>query len=764
MSGSAGSIFVDLLLRDANYVAGLNRSRQQTRSWSGGVQGDVNKASQAFTGVINPINNIGGAIARLSGVFAGALSTQKIIQYSDAWRGLESRLDLVTGSSEATARVQQELFDIAQANRQPLTETINAYTRLSNSLSDTQKAGTDLVGLTELLSKTLVISGTNAAGAATFFQQFGQAASSDFKAIGQELQTFADQNPYLYKILSEEARTYGKTLKQMGADGELSFDFISKAVSKNAEEINRNASGIALTVGGAFQQLDNAFLQFVGDSDSANAATSVLAGGINFLAQNLNLAVTAGLALSAVMLTRVTAGFLAANSQAALYQLTLARMAGVSGIAATATVGLSGALGTLRLAFLAIGGPIGIAVLGALGAMALQADYGAEAQERLNTEVGAFQNEAAKYIAASEEMRRKIQKDTQDRIASYQNELKAVQALFEAYNQQGFAGKFFDNLDSAARRQFGIGGGQGVRDIVAEGAALEKAISELESLKQTYNSVGGGSPVAQAETTSKEQSKLDQAFKRNREIITGLNSSTLEYQDTLKDLNALLKAGQIDQDTYSAALIRAQEELNKTSESATFLGMDLKEFGKEASRNLQDVFKDFFLSADEGFDGIKSSFANMLKEMVANAAAANLASVLFGSDKKGQSKDGLLGGLLGNLGGLFGGGSGLSDGAINLASKGGIFQFANGGFLGPGEFGIAGEAGAELVYGGRQGATIFNQDQIANASGGGGNTYQIDARGTDASVVRRLEVALMALAGPGVVEQRVLNARSRGTI
>jgi hypothetical protein len=42
--------------------------------------------------------------------------------------------------------------------------------------------------------------------------------------------------------------------------------------------------------------------------------------------------------------------------------------------------------------------------------------------------------------------------------------------------------------------------------------------------------------------------------------------------------------------------------------------------------------------------------------------------------------------------------------------------------------------------------------------GGGGNTYIIDARGADMGAVARVERALHALAGPGVVERRAVNA------
>lgn len=69
---------------------------------------------------------------------------------------------------------------------------------------------------------------------------------------------------------------------------------------------------------------------------------------------------------------------------------------------------------------------------------------------------------------------------------------------------------------------------------------------------------------------------------------------------------------------------------------------------------------------------------------------------------------------------------------------------------------IVGENGPELFTPSQAGRIIPNH--AVGASGGGGNTYVIDARGTDESVVSRLASVMMQLAGPGVVERRAINA------
>lgn len=259
---------------------------------------------------------------------------------------------------------------------------------------------------------------------------------------------------------------------------------------------------------------------------------------------------------------------------------------------------------------------------------------------------------------------------------------------------------------------------------------------------------------------AKKQRELQSLYDRNRELILGLDGATLKYNDTLDELNKLLSENIITDGEFSLAVQRLNEDFEKNRETVNEWGVDVSEFGKKAAQNIQDAFADFLFDPfEDGMRGMLKNFVDTLRRMMAEAAATRLSEALLGG---GSSKSG------GLLSGLFGGGgfnmpTGLPTRAISGPAAGSwvLPTFAEGGYLGPGEYGIAGEAGAELIYGGKTGVSVFNQDQL---SGGGGNTYYVDAKGADSGAVRRLEQALLALAGPGVIEQRVVNAQTRGSL
>ncbi len=816
---SAGSIYIDLLLNDGRYIQGLNRSKQATSQAAQAWQRDVNKTRDSFHAVINPIDNISAAIKNLGGVFAGALSVQQVVRYSDTFKGLESRLGLVTDSASELADVQARLFAISQNTAQPLSATIDAYTRIAGSLTDAQEGQTNLIRLTELLSKTLVISGTNAAGAATFYQQFGQAASSDFKAIGQELQTFADQNPRFYAILRDEAALYGKSLKKMGEDGELSFDFINKALMKSGAVIDEQAKGITVTVGKAFTQLDNALLKYIGQSDAVAGGTSTLALGISGLANNFDLVVDGVLILSSVMIARLIPAatatavqFAFATQQSIGLQLALGRMSGLSTAATGSLIGLSAAARGASTAMSFFGGPIGLAATAAIIAFTTHTNTAVEAEDRYNKIIGEVSQSYVGYAAASGEARIKIETDSKARMDALIKEREELEKLVFglAALDQSAGNALLVGLSEFAGK---LGIGQAPSELIAQYEAAQKA---LEALQKARREGSSGPPASTGDAdgllkkyetyisgiskkskefqeaknglktlfdsgeisaekyafalanlekafpkesgykaTQKSLKDINSLYDQNLSLITGLTSEQIAYNAKVEDLTLLLTSGRISQEEYNASLVRAKNEIlglnavyekyesyitglspeqlqyakdidevtvayengrfsaeqyysalagidqkfDESSKKAAVWSFDIEEAGKEASRNIQSAFADFLFDPfEEGLDGMLNSFLNTVKRMAAERASAEILAGFFG-------EDGIDFGDVKKIGGKASGFlSGLFDGF-----------FADGGFIKPGHFGVAGEAGAELIFGGNTGASV-----IPMGAGGGG--------------------------------------------
>lgn len=286
-SGSAGSIFIDLLLRDSKYEAGLARSRQNTKRFTTTVSGDLTALSRSFSNVINPVTNLSNAIKSLGLSVASFLSVQKIVEISDQYRQLSSRLSIVVAETESFTGIQQELYEIAIRTRQPLENIYNLYTRLAQAVPDSQKGQYNLLEITESINQALAITGEGSAQAASAVLQFTQAAASGFQSSGAEINTLLDTAPRLAKALQNSFGDGRKSLKQLSEEGSLSLDRIFLGLQKTsgqAQILQEEFDKTATTVGQALSNLKTSFTQFIGNNEGVSTATKVLAMEIQALA------------------------------------------------------------------------------------------------------------------------------------------------------------------------------------------------------------------------------------------------------------------------------------------------------------------------------------------------------------------------------------------------------------------------------------------------------------------------------------------------
>jgi hypothetical protein len=229
--------------------------------------------------------------------------------------------------------------------------------------------------------------------------------------------------------------------------------------------------------------------------------------------------------------------------------------------------------------------------------------------------------------------------------------------------------------------------------------------------------------VPDFEEAAKEQKKLtDDAMRGLEELAVTTQRITVSATEQLyRDMDAatqtaqekalvawtefdsqveeLLAAGRITQEDAAARIAEnASQYLEEVQITAHKVfppeeQQKLDVFWEEASRNTQDIIADTLVNGfDEGIDGMLRSFAQMLVQMAAQALAADIAGKIFGS---GGSSSG--GGWMDALMSFFGG------------------FFESGGFIAPGQFGVVGESGPEIVMGGNVGKTIIPMAQAAPA-------------------------------------------------
>lgn len=206
-----------------------------------------------------------------------------------------------------------------------------------------------------------------------------------------------------------------------------------------------------------------------------------------------------------------------------------------------------------------------------------------------------------------------------------------------------------------------------------------------------------------------EAAKALQKLKDEGQSIWDSTRTPLEnYQLGIRNLNDLLQQGVIDHDTYDRAVKNLQDDFTGSAESVNELGVALTNMQDSLAYGIADTLTQLASGALSVKDAFRQMAQGISQELSQLAAQLIKSSILK-----------LLSMLAGSMGGFTLGG----------ASFGGFY--ANGGTLGSGKWGVAGEAGPEVIKGP---ASITPMDKLSggqpvnvtviNNSGASVNTRQ----------------------------------------
>ena len=181
---------------------------------------------------------------------------------------------------------------------------------------------------------------------------------------------------------------------------------------------------------------------------------------------------------------------------------------------------------------------------------------------------------------------------------------------------------------------------------------------------------------------------------------------TRATEDAIKAQQQVAREAYEHQRTFEYGWKRAYEQY---AEDATNAAKTAEDFFKTATQGMEDALVGFIQTGKFEW----KSFVNELVELLLRSELKRLIADIFGGIGAGGSGGGSGGGksILGTIGSaigsIFGGGGGSgggSGGGIIGSIVGGVKKifgglFADGGYLGAGKFGIAGENGPELITG-----------------------------------------------------------------
>ena len=211
------------------------------------------------------------SLSRLVKTVVSLAAVKKGMDLTDTYTNTNARLAMITGSLEEQRTLQKDIFAAADRSRGDYTEMANATAKLKMLAGDTFGSNLEAVGFTELLTKSLKVSGASTAEQNSAFLQLTQAMTSG-KLQGDEFRSVMENAPMVADAIAQYMGKSKAELKDLSSDGVITADIIKGAMFQAADEINGKFSQMPPTFADTWQKIKNAGTQaFGGVFEKVNA-------------------------------------------------------------------------------------------------------------------------------------------------------------------------------------------------------------------------------------------------------------------------------------------------------------------------------------------------------------------------------------------------------------------------------------------------------------------------------------------------------------
>lgn len=217
------------------------------------------------------------------GALAAVFSVAKLIEYTNTWTDLNSRIEIATGSIGRGVATMERLDQMARRTYSSLELTVESFLRNSTAMRDLGYSTEQTLDFVESINNALVVSGTKGERAESVMNALGKAMALG-KLSGDELNTVISTGGRIAEALAESLGVTTLALRKLGADGKLTGDVIFEGLTSQLQTLREEADSMPATIGDAFVLLNNSVLASVGRFDEMTGASSRVAEAIIWVA------------------------------------------------------------------------------------------------------------------------------------------------------------------------------------------------------------------------------------------------------------------------------------------------------------------------------------------------------------------------------------------------------------------------------------------------------------------------------------------------
>lgn len=251
-----------------------------------------------------PASGLMGSLRNLAGAFLGIQTGQWLVGTSDQLTQINARLQLMTGSAEAAAEANDQIYQAAMRARGAYTDMADLVSQLGTLAPDAFSDTGEIVAFAEQLQKQMALSGTSTQAAQAAMLQLTQGLASGVLR-GEELNSVLEQTPMVAQTIADYMGVNVGTMRELASEGAITAGVVKNALLGAAQETNAAFEQMPMTWGQVWNQMQNMAIQ----------ALQPVLDAINWVANNMDtlIPIVVGVAGAFAVYTAATAASSAAT-------------------------------------------------------------------------------------------------------------------------------------------------------------------------------------------------------------------------------------------------------------------------------------------------------------------------------------------------------------------------------------------------------------------------------------------------------------------
>lgn len=210
-------------------------------------------------------------LSRLVKTAVGLTAVKKGMDLADTYTNTNARLGMITNSLAEQRSLQNDIFAAANRARGSYTEMASAASKMRMLAGDSFGSNQEAVAFTELLTKSIKVSGAGTAEQNSAFLQISQAMAAG-RLQGDEFRSVMENAPMVANAIAQYMGKSKGELKELSSQGLITADIVKNAMFQAAGDIEDRFSSMPMTFADIWQKIKNDGAQaFGGVFDKANA-------------------------------------------------------------------------------------------------------------------------------------------------------------------------------------------------------------------------------------------------------------------------------------------------------------------------------------------------------------------------------------------------------------------------------------------------------------------------------------------------------------